>query len=179
MAFRLPASGLLAATLALALLGGATARAGTAEDALSRCLVQSSTTTDNEALVFWMFSAISENPKLAPLVTLSAAQREIFDKQAATLFQRLLLKDCRTESVAALQQDGTSAIAHSFEFLGATAGRQMMANPEVLAATQHMTHYLDPSQWRAFAAEAGPSVSPTDPAVPTTTPVPLPTAPPK
>ena len=38
---------------------------------------------------------------------------------------------------------------------------------------------VDPSQWRAFAAEAGPSVSPTDPAVPTTTPVPLPTAPPK
>lgn len=148
-------SGLVAAILGLSAMGTGAARAGTAGEALSRCLVQASTPADNEALVFWVFAAISENPKLAPMVTLSAAQRETFDRQAADLFQRLLLKDCRTESLAALQQDGTSAIAHSFELLGATAGRQMMTDPQVLAAMQHMTRYLDQTQWRAFAAEAG------------------------
>jgi hypothetical protein len=160
-------SRLLAVALALATLGAGRAVAGTAEDALSRCLVQSSTPADNETLVFWVFAAISENPKLAPLVNLSATQRESFDKQAAALFQRLLLTDCRTQSLAALQQDGTSAIAHSFELLGATAGRQMMTDPQVLSAMQHMTRYLDQTRWRDFAAEAG-----------STTPAPPPGAPP-
>jgi hypothetical protein len=161
-------SGLLAASLALATAGTGAALAATSEDDLSRCLVRSATAADNEVLVFWVFAAISENPRLAPLVNLSAAQREAFDKQAATLFQRLLLKDCRKESVTALQQDGTSAIAHSFELLGSTAGRQMMTDPQVLASMQHMTRYLDPAQWRDFAAEAG-----------TTAPAPPPASPPK
>ena len=150
------AYGLLAASLALALLGsGAPALAATSEDDVSRCLVKSATAADNEVLVFWVFAAISENPRLAPMVNVSAAQREAFDKQAAALFQRLLLKDCRKESITALQQDGTRTIAHSFELLGSTAGRQMMTDPQVLASMQHMTRYLDPVQWRDFAAEAG------------------------
>jgi len=148
-------SSLVAALLAVTAISPVPARAGTAEDALSRCLVRASTPADNETLVFWMFAAISENPKLAPLANLSPAQRDTFDMQAAALFQRLLLKDCRAESLSALQQDGTSAIGHSFELLGSTAGRQMMTNPQVLAAMQHMTRNLDPVQWRDFAAEAG------------------------
>jgi hypothetical protein len=159
-------SGLVAAFLALAAVGSNAAYAATAEDDLSRCLVKSATAADNEVLVFWVFAAISENPKLAPLVNVSAAQRETFDKQAAALFQRLLLRDCRRESVTALQQDGTIAIAHSFELLGATAGRQMMTDPQVLASMQHMTRYLDQTQWRDFAAEAGATAPAPPPAKP-------------
>jgi len=157
VAFRIPASGLLAATLALALVGATAARAGTATDALGRCLVQAATPSDNEVLVRWIFSAITENPKLSGLSSVTDAQRTVFDQQQAALFQRLLLKDCRTEALEAVRQDGAASIGQSFELLGSTAGRQLMTDPKVLAAMQHMTRYLDQTQWRDFAGEAGPA----------------------
>ena len=164
---------------ALVLCGAGAAAAGPASDALARCLVQAATPADNEVLVRWIFSSITENPKLAGLSSVTDTQRKVFDQQQAALFQRLLLKDCRTQALEAVRQDGAASIGKSFELLGSTAGRQLMTDPQVLASMQHMTHYLDSSQWRDFAAEAGPTNPASGAAEPAMTPVPLPTAPPK
>jgi hypothetical protein len=152
------------AVAALACAGAAVA--GPASDDLGRCLIKASTPADNEVLVRWMFSAITANPKLASYAAIKPEERDAFDRRAAELFQRLLLTDCRKESVAALQQDGTSAIGHSFELLGSVAARQLMSDPAVTGGMQHMTRYLDNTAWQSFAAEAGPGVTPPPAAAP-------------
>ena len=144
-----------AAGVAVILMTGSAASAGVFTDDLSKCLVRSATPEDNEVLTHWIFSAMSVHPTLKPYTSLTDAQRAGFDQQAAGLFERLLLNDCRKESVQAVKAEGTKAIETSFELLGSVAMRQILSDRGVAAGMGNLTHYLDRSKWESFGAEAG------------------------
>lgn len=155
-------SKLLLASLAAAALLPGLARAGIYTDDLTRCVVSGASSTDKATLVRWMFSAISANPAVSSMVSLSQAQRDANTKAAADLMQRLLLKDCRPQAVTAIKNEGATAIETSFEVLGQVAAREMMSEPHAMAEIQRLGSYTDKVQWANLAKEAGVAVPPAD-----------------
>lgn len=146
----------IATLLLAASLGAATtARAGIYTDDLSRCLVASSSTEDNDVLMRWLFSAMTVNPAVKSLTTLSAEQRDTYSRQGAALVQRLVTGDCHKETVAALKYEGLAAFAESFRVLGGVAARGLMSEPTTQAQFSGFTRYFDQAKWNALGEEAG------------------------
>jgi hypothetical protein len=112
-------------------LHGSAALAGVFTDDLSKCLVKSSGTADQVVLVQWIFSAVSLNPSVAPLSSVTDTQRDDLSRSAAGLFQRLLLVDCRRETIDALKFEGERALEASFEVLGKVATVGLLSDPKV------------------------------------------------
>jgi len=110
---------------------GQNAFAGVFADELSKCLVKSSSTDDRVLLVQWMFGALSLHPAVQPMVSVKPEQRDVATKKAGVIFSRLLTENCRKESVAALKNEGNSAVGVAFGVLGQVASRDLMSNPNV------------------------------------------------
>jgi hypothetical protein len=148
---------LLAATAAVLAIAAPAARAsaGVYTDDLTKCLVRSADAGDQTRLMQWMFALIALNPAVQPNATITAQQREGFDRQAAALLQRLLTVDCRKETVAALKYEGSSAIEASFRVLGEVAVRGLMSDPKVAGGLQQLTTYIDPEKIAEVGREAG------------------------
>ena len=133
----------------------APAVSGVYSDALAQCLVTSSSDADKTILTRWIFAAFSENPSVKDLVSVTEAQRDTLNHQFAELSQRLLVKDCRKETVDALKHEGLSVIETSFQVLGQTATRQMMSDPMTQAEVAGFTKYLDKQAFDDLGREAG------------------------
>lgn len=139
----------------LAVTAPSQASAGVFSDDLAKCLVQSASDADRLALVRWLFVAVSENPGLSDLKKVRPDQKEQADRTAAQMMQRLLITDCRAQTVAAIKNEGPTAIQASFGVFGQVAGRELMANPKSQAEAANMQKYLDQSAWKALVKEAG------------------------
>ena len=125
-------------------LGCATAsHAGPAQDALSACLVKSATPADNVILVDWIFGVMSLHSTVSKFATISDAQRETLNKDAGTLFTRLVSEDCGAELKAAVEKEGTDAVGEAFGKLGEIAMTDLMSDPKVQAGTEAMSAYID------------------------------------
>ena len=131
------------------------AAAGVYADTLGKCLVSSSSDDDKIALARWIFSAMSANPKLSDMVSISASQRDALDHQFAQISQRLLLKDCRKETVDALKFEGDSIFEKSFAVLGEAATQEVMNNPDTQAAVAKFANYFDKQALLDLEKEAG------------------------
>jgi hypothetical protein len=138
-------------------LHGSPALAGVFTDDLSKCLVRSSGTPDQVLLVQWIFSAVSLNPAVAPLSSVTDEQRDGLSRSAAGLFQRLLLVDCRRETIDALKFEGERALETSFEVLGKVATVGLLSDPQV--ASQLESGFdgenLDRPKWVELYTAAG------------------------
>jgi hypothetical protein len=146
----------LAAAAAAALVSTpVVAAAGVYTDDMAKCLVRSATPDDNKALVLWAFGAMSANPVVKPLSNVTEAQRAQFGQAAVKSIERLMLQDCRKESLMAVKIDGQSAIEGSFSLLGQVAFRNLMTDPGTMAEVGRLTSYVDQAKWRAFMVEAG------------------------
>jgi hypothetical protein len=145
-----------AAALSLAMvLAASKAWAGVYTDAMSKCLVKSTSAEDKVHLMRWLFLEISMNPVVKSVASATPEQRVEFEKEGATLFQRLVLVDCRKETIDALKHEGAGAIQNSFAVLGEVAGKALMDDPSVNAGLMAMTSYLDKDRWQALSREAG------------------------
>jgi hypothetical protein len=144
------------AAFALLLIGtGSSAQAGVFTDDLSRCLVTKSTQSDRDAFMAWMFSAVSANPALQKFTTLDRAKRDQIAADAAVVFQRLLIVDCRKEAVAALKAEGEDALTQSFGQLGQAATQQMFQSPQAQAELESLGKNFDKQKLKALFGEAG------------------------
>jgi hypothetical protein len=141
--------------MALTMVAGSSAWAGAYTDDLGKCLVRSSSEADRTVLMQWMFSALSANPAVSSLASISEAQREAFNKAAADLLERLVLRDCRQTATEAVKYEGPKALEASFSVLGEVAARGLMADPKAAAELQKLGGHLDHEAWAAFGKEAG------------------------
>ena len=143
-------------TLALLACGlSAPGQAGVLADDLSRCLVTKATDADNSAIMAWMFSAISADPKLQNLTVLNRQKRDAIAAAAGGVFQRLLVVDCHKEAVAALKAEGQGALTNSFGSLGEAATEQMFRSPEAQAELESLGKGIDDEKLKALSREAG------------------------
>ena len=103
--------------------------AGPYADALSRCLIESTSRDDRTDLVRWLFSAASKHPAVKPISNVSDAQLDAANKTIADLVTRLLTDSCRAQTKEAIQYEGTSTLETSFRLLGEVAGQELFSSP--------------------------------------------------
>ena len=145
-----------AALLLVALWAPASfARAGVYADDLSKCLVKSTSSEDQTALVVWVFAAMSAHPAIQSYSSTTEAQRAAATKRAAVLMQRLLTVDCRKESVAALKYEGSSSLGPAFNVLGQVAVRGLFSDPHVQAGMSGLGTDVDSAKIGELYKEAG------------------------
>jgi hypothetical protein len=149
-----------AAAVAAIALSISPASAGVYTDDLTKCVVKSSDDNDQLALVQWIFSAISRNPAVEPLATITPEQRQTFDRKAAALVQRLLFENCRNEAIAALKYEGPSTMAAAFQVLGQVAARGLMSEPHAAQGLKSLGNYLDKEKTSELFRAAGIQVNP-------------------
>jgi hypothetical protein len=152
--------GLLAATASSAVTAGAFS-----ED-LNRCAVNAATAADRIALTRWAFTIAAANPAFADMATVNEARRQQNFRAAAGVFDRILIHDCRRESLAALRNEGRGALENGFAAIGELAGREMVSSPVSLASAEQLSNFVDIAGFEALAREAGVAA----PAHPATTP---------
>jgi hypothetical protein len=124
--------------------------AGPYGDDMAKCLVKSTTDADKGTLVKWMFAAISLNPEVKSMVTLTDKQRDGYNKSFATLVMKLLTESCKKETQQAIQYEGREAIGNSFRVLGAVAARGLMSHPDVTAYIAGIDKYVDTKKLEAL-----------------------------
>lgn len=120
---------------------------------LGQCLVENSSPKDQAALVRWMFLAMSANPSLDGMAKVTPAERDAHNKAMAAVFERLVLKNCRREYVAAAKLEGQGAVREAFRAMGERAAEQLMSDPAATKELEQFAAYLDEPKWIALAAE--------------------------
>lgn len=114
-----------------------------AQDALTRCLIESTSEDEKRILVKWVFSVIAQHPDIASMTRIDAAQRTTIDRDAAAVFETLLADQCAAPLRAAMKQSGTDAIGRSFQALGTSAATDMLQNPQVVSSGAGLMKHLD------------------------------------
>ena len=144
-----------AASVAVSIFLCAPANAGVFTDDLSKCVVKSSAEADRATMIQWMFSAASLNPVVKSMVSVTPAQRDNLNSQMAKLLVRLLASYCPNESIAALKNEGSSALSVAFSVLGQVAGRGIMSGPTVTAGLNGFESNIDRNTMTKLFKEAG------------------------
>ena len=132
----------------------APASAGPFADELGRCAVNATTPADRTVLMRWLFVAASANPAFADLSAVSDAKREQSVRAAAAVYNRILTRAYRRESVAALRNEGQDGWGVGFQALGQLAGEEMMASPAGGSSIEQLASYLDMAELQALGREA-------------------------
>ncbi len=143
------------AALAGALAVPSLASAGVYADDMSKCLVRSTNEADQTQLVGWLFAAISSHPSVKPMTNLTDAQRDAAVQRAGSLMQRLMLVDCRKQTVDALKYEGTGSIGQAFGVLGQAAMRGLMSDPGVAEGMAGLGKAIDEAKFAEMLKEAG------------------------
>jgi hypothetical protein len=95
----------------------------------------------------WMFAVFSLNPSVKILSSVDIQQSDEINKRIASLFQRLLVVDCRSQTVDAIKNEGPNAIEAAFKVLGEIATRDLMSDKEVAKEIEGFIKYLDQSKF--------------------------------
>jgi hypothetical protein len=139
--------------LACVTLGIATAslsaHAGPYGDDLSKCLVSSTTDSDNAMLMKWVFSAIALNKEVAPFVNMPAEVRTKVNQDTAGLFMKLLTDTCKKQTQEAFKYEGQAAIGTAFQLLGQVASQGIFSDPAVAAGMTELAKFFDEEKLNA------------------------------
>lgn len=144
-----------AAALAVLLLAAGGARAGVYADDLAKCLVRSTSETDQTNLIIWIYGAISAHPDVRTYSSLTDQQHAAITKTAGDLYTRLMTVDCRAETIAAIKNEGNAALESSFNVLGQVAMRGLMREPNVQGEIGKLVRSSDQAKIAAMLKEAG------------------------
>lgn len=103
----------------------------------------------------WIFSVFSASPVVGSYSNVSAQQRDAANQQTAELMQRLLLVDCKGQTIEALKYEGASAIETSFGVLGQVAVRGLMGDASVMKEMEGFGAKFDEKKMSKLFEEAG------------------------
>ena len=131
-----------AALGALALSAGL-AQAGPYSDDLAKCLVESTTAADKNALVKWMFATAALHPAVKSIASVTEAERAEITRSTAQLFEKLLTVSCRAQAQQAVKYEGAAAVQTGFQMLGQVAARELFADPGVTQGLGELEKYVD------------------------------------
>lgn len=129
-------SGLLCACPALA-------RADSYADALSQCLIRSTTPADQKVVVRWAFATMALDPDVASMATISSAQRAAINQKAGVLVTDLLAKSCSQPAQQALMFEGPGAARTAFEAWVRWAIMNIAEEPHVMQGAGALLQYID------------------------------------
>ncbi|MGB5984368.1 MAG: hypothetical protein WBG37_03610, partial [Desulfobacterales bacterium] len=139
---------LILSMISMVLVVNSKAIAGPYTDDLSKCIISSTTATDREDLIKWMFSAISLHPVVEGMSSVSQAQMDNASKSVAKMFERLMAEDCLKPTKEAIQYEGPSAIGSSFNFLGQVAAKEIFQHKNVATAISDLEQHFDVEKFK-------------------------------
>ena len=119
------------------------ARAGSYADALSQCLIHSTTPADQKTVVRWAFATMALDPDVAPMASISSAQRAAINQKAGALVTDLLAKSCNQPAQQALMFEGPDAARTAFEAWARWAITNLASEPHVMQGAGALLQYID------------------------------------
>jgi hypothetical protein len=125
--------------------------AGPYGDDMAKCLVKAASPDDQTVFIKWLFAAIALHPDVASMASISAQQRDEFNKRAGALFQRLLTESCRSETQQAIRYEGPATIQYAFQVFGQAAAGNLFANPSVAVGMKDLAKYIDQDKIKALS----------------------------
>jgi hypothetical protein len=137
--------------VALSIFTSMHAVAGPYGDDMAKCLVKEAGPDDRTVFIRWLFAAIALHPDVASMATISAKQRDEFNKGAGALFQRLLTESCRSQTQQAIRYEGPAITQYAFQVFGQAAAGDLFANPSVAAGMKDLVKYIDQDKIKALS----------------------------
>lgn len=119
------------------------AHAGSYADALSQCLIRSTSPADQKIVVRWAFSTMALDPEVASLAAISPAQREAINQKAGDLVTSLLTQSCSQPVQQTLMFEGPAGAQAAFEAWARWAITRVAEEPHVLQGAGALLQYLD------------------------------------
>lgn len=119
------------------------AHAGSSADALTQCLIRSTTPADQKVVLRWAFATIALDPDVASMANVSAAQREALNQQAGALVTSLLADFCSQPVQQTLLNEGMPGVQSAFEGWGRWAITGVIGEPHVAQGMGQLLNYLD------------------------------------
>ena len=122
-------------------------------DALSACILRSTSSQDSVTTARWLFIAMSRHPSLPQSARVSDNDGIEANRQMGALVNRLLFDACSTEARASVQAAGQEATLNAaFGTLGEKAMTDLMGNSDVLATVIQLGAYVDRERFDALSA---------------------------
>jgi hypothetical protein len=121
----------------------ALAQAGVYADALSQCLIRSTTPADQKTVVRWAFATMALDPDVASMATIPPAQRATINQQAGALVTDLLAESCSRPAQQALMFEGPDAARTAFEAWARWAIANLAEEPHVMQGAGALLQYID------------------------------------
>jgi len=135
---------LLALSSCMVVVPAKTSRAAATEaDDLGQCLIHSTTPADRRVLTQWAFATLALDPDVAPLASISPAQRESINQQAGSVVTSLLTDACPSQAQRAFSNGGAAAIQGAFETWGQWAIAGVASEPHVVQGMAGLLQYID------------------------------------
>jgi hypothetical protein len=119
------------------------ARGNSYADTLSQCLIHATTPADRKVALRWAFATMALDPDVAPMASISPAQRDAINRKAGDLVTDLLVNACRGPVQQALMFEGPPAVETAFETWGRWAVTGMVTEPHVARGMSALLQYLD------------------------------------
>ena len=119
------------------------AHAGTYSAALSRCLIHATTPADRKVVLRWAFATMALDPDVAPLATITPAQREAINQRTGAVLTNLLANACARQVQATLMFEGTQGAQAAFEGWGRWAITGLVTQPAVAGGMTTLLQYVD------------------------------------
>lgn len=119
------------------------AYAGSYADALGQCLVHATTPADRQTAVRWAFATMALDPEVAPLASITPAQRASINQRAGALVTDLLSQACSQPVQQALMFEGPAAVQTAFETWARWAIVGVASGPQVMRGAGALLQYID------------------------------------
>jgi hypothetical protein len=117
--------------------------AGPYADELKQCFIQSSTSNDNITLIKWMAKAMVAHPALTDFSAMKSSDKAIIDKEFAAYVEKILVGDCKKQTVATLENEGLGALQGSLTLLAQFVLKELMSQKEVATEFSAFTSHID------------------------------------
>jgi hypothetical protein len=100
-------------------------------DNLKKCIAQSSSSKDNITLLKWMAKAMVVHPALTEIPAMKPADKTSIDRDFAAYVEKILITDCKKQTIDTLQTEGLPALQGALETLSQQLIKELLSNPEV------------------------------------------------
>ena len=125
------------------------AMAGPHADELKKCFTQATSSKDNLTLIKWMAKAMVAHPGLTNFPAIENNEKSLIDKEFAVFVEKMLITDCRKQTLDTFQNEGMPALEGALETLSQLILKELMAQKEVSQEIGAFTRYLDQNKLMA------------------------------
>ncbi len=90
-----------------------------------------------------MAKAMVAHPALADFPTIKSTDKSSIDKEFAAYVQKILVEDCKNQTIATFENEGMGALQDSLELLAQFVLKELMSQKEVASEISAFTSHID------------------------------------